>query len=128
MLLDTHVVLWLLDDSPRLGVRARELILQSAATVSVASLWELAIKSALGKVRVPDDFPQQVENSGLTLLDVTPAHAWAVGTDRGLPHRDPFDAMLVAQAALERWPLMTADEQLLRAASALSIELVDARE
>lgn len=76
--------------------------------VSTASLWEIAIKAALGKLDVPDDFPAQVEQLGFHPLSVTADHAWLV---RRLPHhhRDPFDRLLIAQAQIERLPIVTAD-------------------
>src|SRR5215207_5198117 len=105
LLLDTHVLLWLLDDNPRLGIDARERITAGAAVyVSAASTWELAIKAAIGKLTLPDDLDDAI--------DLT-----------ALPHKDPFDALLVAQAKVERLTLLTADEKLLLALP----EAVDAR-
>jgi PIN domain nuclease of toxin-antitoxin system len=79
-----------------------------ATTVSVASLWEIAIESALGKLDAPDDLPTRVERAGFYLLPVASDHAWQV---RRLPnhHRDPFDRLLIAQAQVERLPIFTAD-------------------
>lgn len=115
LLLDTHVLLWLLDDSPRLGIAARERISASAAVyVSAASTWELAIKAAIGKIALPDDFGDAIERSGLRDLPVTRRHTLASDL-AALPHRDPFDAVLVAQAAVEGLGLLTADAKLLSA-------------
>jgi len=77
-------------------------------TVSVASLWEIAIKTALGKLDAPDDLPARVGEMGFEMLPVEPDHAWAV---RSLPHHhsDPFDRLLIAQAQAERMPIVTAD-------------------
>lgn len=77
-------------------------------TVSVASFWEVAIKSALGKLDAPADLPARVEDLGFELLPITSEHAWAV---RELPHHhhDPFDRLLIAQAQVERLPILTAD-------------------
>lgn len=77
-------------------------------TVSVASLWEIGIKTALDKLDVPDDLPDRIQELGFELLDVTGEHAWYV---RSLPHHhgDPFDRMLIAQAEVERLPIVTAD-------------------
>lgn len=76
--------------------------------VSIASLWEIAIKSALGKLQAPDDLPQRVEELGFELLGITVEHAWAV---RHLPHhhRDPFDRLLIAQAQVEQLPIVSVD-------------------
>lgn len=95
-------------DSARIGPALRARIEAGPATVSTASLWELAIKSALGKLTVPDDLPTRVEAMGFEWLPVTAEHAWAV---RELPpnHGDPFDRLLIAQSRLERLPVVTAD-------------------
>ena len=112
LLVDSHVLLWHVRDDPRLRPAPTAAIEAEDADVAVstASLWELAIKSALGKLTVPDDLPAQVEAMGFEWLPVTAKHAWAV---RELPpnHGDPFDRLLVAQARLERLPVVTADQQ-----------------
>jgi PIN domain nuclease of toxin-antitoxin system len=112
LLLDTHVLLWWLEGSVRLSRQARQTIAGSEEVwVSAASAWELGIKSALGKLRTPDDLEFQVKASRFRELPVTLAHAVAAGK---LPrhHNDPFDRMLVAQAALESLTLLTVDRQL----------------
>ncbi len=115
VLLDTHVVLWLLDGSPRLGVRARERITAGEVVfVSAASAWEMAIKANLGKLTLPADLDAAIERSGLRDLPLTRRHALASGLV-ALPHRDPFDAILIAQAKVERLSLLTADAKLLTA-------------
>lgn len=87
-------------------MRAR--IEASDGVISTANLWEIAIKSALGKLDAPDDLPQRVQELGFELLPVAPEHAWQV---RSLPHHhgDPFDRLMIAQAQLERLPIVTAD-------------------
>lgn len=113
MLLDTHIFLWAVTDSPRLSPAARTRILQAQAVhVSSASLWEIAIKTSLGKLDA--DLSQLLAvlgPSGFTELPVSAAHAARV---RDLPfhHRDPFDRLLVAQALHEPLLLLTADAQL----------------
>src|SRR5215212_3244255 len=98
LLLNTHVLLWLLDDNPRLGLDARQLITASSPVyVSAASTWELAIKAAIGKLTVPDDVDDAIDSSALRDLPITRRHTLA--SDRtALPHEDPFDALLIAQA------------------------------
>ncbi|MEQ6903370.1 type II toxin-antitoxin system VapC family toxin [Nocardioides sp. YIM 152588] len=123
VLLDTHVVLWVLQDSPRLGEAARGLVAGAPqAWWSAASAWELAIKSSLGKIELPDDLTGAVAASGLRELPVTVDHALG-SQGAGLAHRDPFDSVLVAQARAERLLLVTADAKILGAWS----EAVDAR-
>jgi len=113
LLLDTHVLLWLLDDSPRLGNGARDRIRDSAAVyVSAASTWELAIKAGIGKITLPDEFNEAIDRSALRDLPVTRRHTLACDLT-ALPHKDPFDAVLVAQATVERLSILTADSKLL---------------
>lgn len=120
-LLDTHVALWLLDDNPRLGSATRRR-LADGAWFSAASAWELAIKASLGKVAIPGEFAEAISASGMQELPVTSAHVPAVG-DVSLPHRDPFDSLLVAQSRIEGLKLVTADEKILAACP----DAVDAR-
>jgi PIN domain nuclease of toxin-antitoxin system len=129
LLLDTHVALWAVRDSPRLSRRARELIadLNNPIHVSVATLWEIAIKFALRKGR-PNDMPISALNAstifrraGYELLSVTPQHALAVA-DLPPAHTDPFDRMLIAQARAEPMRLLTSDAAV--AAYGEGIELV----
>ena len=113
ILLDTHIALWAVVGSRRLGPKAREVILAAdEVLVSVASLWEIAIKHGLGKGDMPISSEQALlafSDAGYTLLDIRPEHALAV--DR-LPaiHGDPFDRMLVGQALAEPLTLVTRDE------------------
>lgn len=110
LLIDSHVLLWHVEDDARLGPAPTAAMEASDAEVfvSTASLWEIAIKASVGKLEVPDDLPRQVEEMGFELLPVTAEHAWRV---RSLPHHhgDPFDRLLIAQAQLERLPVVTAD-------------------
>jgi PIN domain nuclease of toxin-antitoxin system len=112
LLLDTHVVLWWLDDDKRLSEAARdEIILAEDVRVSAATVWEIAIKRALGRLEVPEDYLEHVERTRFRPLAISLQHAEAAGR---LPrhHDDPFDRMLVAQAYAERLTLVTADRQL----------------
>lgn len=109
-LLDTHVLLWWLDDSPELGPRCKELIAdqRNQIYVSAATTWEISIKKALGKLEAPDDIDSIVEDEGFSKLPINLYHGQLAGS---LPmlHRDPFDRMLIAQAQAEGLILMTSD-------------------
>lgn len=113
VLLDTHILLWVLRDAPELKPDARRL-LEHAETVYVSSvsLWEAAIKSTLGKLSLTaSQLEAEASAIGLLPLSVTWRHAVALN---GLPllHRDPFDRMLVAQAICEPMHLVTSDALL----------------
>jgi PIN domain nuclease of toxin-antitoxin system len=101
--------LWWLADAPALSATAREQIAtEEQVFVSSASVWEIAIKKALGKLAAPDELLDAIRADGFVELAISWAHAQRAG---GLPphHRDPFDRMLVAQAAVEDLVLVTAD-------------------
>ncbi|WP_124948675.1 type II toxin-antitoxin system VapC family toxin [Sulfuriferula thiophila] len=113
ILLDTHVYLWWLQDSPKLSLQAREIIISATEVyVSSASIWEAAIKSGIGKLDVNvDTLVEEIEKNGFQVLDITPKHAARI---MRLPdiHRDPFDRMLLAQALSEPLKFLTADSLL----------------
>ena len=113
LLLDTHILLWVMQDAPQLGRAARRLLDDAEAIhVSTVSLWEIAIKSALGKLQVDQGaLDARLDKIGFAQLAITWAHAQAL---RRLPplHSDPFDRMLVAQAQCEPLHLMTRDAAL----------------
>ncbi|MGH3680558.1 MAG: type II toxin-antitoxin system VapC family toxin [Natronosporangium sp.] len=125
LLLDTHVVLWWLDDRPALGAKARELISvgENDVFVSAITAAEIAIKSSIGKLRVPGDFEQQLDRNEFAPLPLRLHHGLAV---EALPlhHRDPFDRLLIAQAQCEELVVMTGD----RAFAAYDVRTVDAAE
>ncbi len=112
LLLDTHVVLWWLAGDP-LEESAAERIADPATLVyvSAASVWEVALKRALGKVRLDGSLGEAVTAAGFEPLRITLEHAERAGS---LPdhHRDPFDRMLVAQAQLEDLVVVTRDRRL----------------
>ena len=111
LLLDTHILLWWLADSPRLSKRARRAIEESGAVfVSAVSAWEIELKRTRGLLRAPDNLEATLRARDLRPLSLTVAHAVAAGR-LPLYHRDPFDRMLVAQASLESLTLLTVDKQ-----------------
>lgn len=114
LLLDSQVVLWVLDNNPRLGPHARQIISSTSTVhVSAATVWELTIKSMLGKLSVPDKLASRLVEQGLSLLDITAEHAEAVRGFPELTKHDPFDRLLVAQASQAGLQLLTADHVLL---------------
>ena len=110
LLLDTHVLLWWLDDNPTLSGRAREAIAEGTNLVFVSAtvIWEIRIKQSLGKLKIPKDFKNILDQQPFEMLAITAEHAHAVGN---LPsyHRDPFDRMLIAQAKVEELTVVTRD-------------------
>ncbi|MDP2783996.1 MAG: type II toxin-antitoxin system VapC family toxin [Sulfurimicrobium sp.] len=113
LLLDTHVALWAITDSPKLPANVRELILAPRSTVwvSTVSVWEIAIKHSLGRGDMPlsgQDALRYFRQAGYRVLAIEPEHVVAV---EGLPshHQDPFDRLLVAQALVEPMRLVTHD-------------------
>jgi PIN domain nuclease of toxin-antitoxin system len=115
ILLDTHLFIWAVADHPRLTGEARGLIEgASEVYVSAASIWEIAIKSKLGKIEAdPEEMAAAIDASGFSELPVSSRHAAQVAR---LPfneaHKDPFDRLLVAQSMIEPLVLLTADPQL----------------
>ena len=120
ILIDSHILLWAAIDDPRLKGTARTVFADpdNLLLVSVATLWQLGIKHALGKLPLPvparDFFAREIATRGYRVLDVQRAHAERAAElpypDPG--HRDPFDRMLVSQALVEGVPLLSADGRL----------------
>jgi PIN domain nuclease of toxin-antitoxin system len=112
ILLDTHIALWAVTGSRRLARKGQQLILDADEVhVSAATLWEIAIKHALGKGDMPVSSAQALQafrDAGYTLLAVKPEHAVRI-EDLPAIHNDPFDRLLVAQARFEPMTLMTGD-------------------
>lgn len=115
-LLDTQVLLWWLADDTRLGPGARRLMGRGQLMVSVASLWEIAIKAGLGKLRAEVGAVSRAAGAaGIERLALSDAHLEAYQRlPRRADHGDPFDRMLVAQALVEEVPVLTADAKLSR--------------
>jgi PIN domain nuclease of toxin-antitoxin system len=108
LLLDAHALLWWLADDPSLDRAARDLIADPAneVIVSAATVWEIAIKRAMGKLSAPDGLAGVLERSGFIEAPVTAADAEHAGGLEAI-HRDPFDRMLVAQAVRLRAVVVT---------------------
>ena len=112
VLLDTHLLLWALSAPARLPAPARRLIQDADVYVSAASIWEISIKAALGKLRAdPNEVLAALEPAGFLSLPIAGEHAARVAS---LPpvHRDPFDRLLIAQALVEPMRLISTDGAL----------------
>lgn len=113
LLLDTHALIWVFSQDARLSQAATEAIRTGTnlVFVSAATAWEIAIKKALGKLKVPGNYQEGLRRYRFTPLDITTEHALAV---EQLPtyHNDPFDRMLIAQAQIERLTLVTHDPHM----------------
>jgi PIN domain nuclease of toxin-antitoxin system len=122
LLLDTHVFIWAVTASRRLRAATREYLAAAQVVyVSAASIWEIAIKSRLGKIDGDTlALVAAIEASGFLALPVTVEHAAAVA---GLPkhHTDPFDRLLLAQAFTEPLRLVTADRALMAYGGAIEL-------
>lgn len=113
LLLDTQVALWWLTGSKQLNSRTKHQIAAADCYLSVASIWEVAIKFQLGKLPIsPDVFRLEMLKSGVTVLSILDTHVLATGQNDP-NHRDPFDNLLLAVARAEQLTLLTADEKLL---------------
>ena len=114
ILLDTHVLIWALENNPTLSEGVRNSITRARNMVFVSSVstWEIAIKRSLGKLEVPDNLQEEIQLHRFTPLHISYDHAELAGK---LPqfHKDPFDRMLIAQAITEKLTLLTRDEQIL---------------
>jgi PIN domain nuclease of toxin-antitoxin system len=114
LLLDTHAFLWFIMGSGNLSVTARALMENTAneRLLSVASLWEIAIKTSIGKLSLSSPFadliPEQLRLNGIDLLNIKVDHLSTLTT---LPfhHRDPFDRLIISQSLVEKMPVVSID-------------------
>ncbi len=112
-LLDTHVLIWALENNPTLSDGAGSSITsgENMVFVSSISVWEIGIKRSLGKLNAPDNLQEELELHRFTPLNITHKHA-DLAARLPLIHKDPFDRMLVAQAIVENLIVITRDEQI----------------
>ncbi len=114
LLLDTHSFLWFISGNKFLSKTARALIedANNQPLLSIASLWEMAIKTSLGKLSLARPFdqliPEQMRHNGVDALTITFDHIAAI-VELPFHHRDPFDRLLIAQALVEQIPVVSAD-------------------
>jgi len=114
LLLDTHSFLWFISGGSKLSMNARMLIedVSNQLLLSVASLWEMAVKVSIGKLSLGQPFetliPREMSLNGIGLLEISFPHTVVVAT---LPfhHRDPFDRLLIAQVIVEQIPIVSCD-------------------
>jgi len=115
ILLDTHVLVWAMENNPELSDGARNSIIRARNMVFVSSIsiWEIAIKKNLGKLETPDNLQEEIELHRFTPLQINFDHAELAGK---LPdiHKDPFDRMLIAQAIIEKLTLVSRDKLIAR--------------
>lgn len=113
-LLDTHTFLWFINDDVSLNSTAKTLVENPENTIylSVASIWEMAIKISLGKLEILKPFTEfideQLRENTIVLLDIKTAHAGIIA-DLPFHHRDPFDRLIIAQAKGENFPIISRD-------------------
>jgi PIN domain nuclease of toxin-antitoxin system len=113
LLLDTHIVLWQLDDRP-LPAYADEAIDAAAELLfSVVSFVEVGVKAATGKLTARPDLRELVLEGGMRILNLTPEHGLGIA-ELPLHHRDPFDRLLISQARAEGLTILTADRRFAR--------------
>lgn len=114
VLLDTHVFLWYFTGDPRLSQAALTIVgdVRNELFLSMASVWEIGIKSSIGKLTLPAPFatviPQQLQQANIPVLDIKLEHV-TVGCGLAFHHKDPFDRMLAAQSLNEKIPLLSVD-------------------
>jgi PIN domain nuclease of toxin-antitoxin system len=113
LLVDTHAFLWFIDDDPRLSQQARVLMTgRNELFLSIASLWEMAIKISLGRLTIPLPYSefirQQLSINHIEILPIEIDHLSLVA-DLPFHHRDPFDRMLIAQGLKEQLPILSTD-------------------
>jgi len=115
LLLDTNVLLWWMEGSPRLTSEVRDAIAdpRNLAYVSAVTAWEIVIKRAIGKLEIPENWSEIVVAESFRRLAVTWEHSLHVASLPDL-HRDPFDRLLIAQAHVEGLVLVTGDDIVTR--------------
>ena len=114
ILMDTHVLIWALYASDMLSKNAKEAIRDNDCCVSIASLWEMSIKMAKGTLKLRESIltvAERCQSMGVEILPITPRHCERM---QSLPdyHRDPFDRIIIAQAFVEGYTLVTKDENI----------------
>ena len=109
-LLDTHVVIWWLDNPERLSKQARDVIVdaRNVVFISAASIWEIGLKVQRGKLAVPESYIDLLQEDGFAFIDITIAHTQSA-PQLPMHHENPFDRLLITQAKLEGCVLISRD-------------------
>lgn len=113
-LLDTHIILWWLTDPKKIASKASKIIgdKENSVFVSSASLWEMAIKKNLGRLTLPRNIVEILQTEGFQIIPIS--HEEALGiSDLPQIHQDPFDRILVMQAKLYNYVLITRDKNIM---------------
>lgn len=112
-LLDTHTFIWFISGNLRINPKVRSQIENNNNLLSIASLWEIAIKSSLGRLDLELSMEQLVEEhiaaNGIEILHINTQHI-AVVANLSLHHRDPFDRLIISQAMVEELPIVGVDK------------------
>lgn len=116
-LLDTHTLLWYLDDSDKLSSELKDLISsEESIYTSIASFWEMTIKSSIGKLTLPDPIEKVMDicaDKGFSILPIQAQHL-SILHDLKFIHRDPFDRLMISQAKAGNFTIITADADISR--------------
>lgn len=113
-LLDTHIIIWWLTDPKRIAAKASKIISdkENSIFISTASLWEMAIKKSLGRLTLPRNIVEILQTEGFQIIPI--GHEEALGiSDLPFVHQDPFDRILVMQAKLYNYVLITRDKNIM---------------
>ena len=112
-LLDTHSFIWFVTGNPRVTNKVRSQIENNDNLLGIASVWEIAIKSSIGKLNlemsIQELVNEQIINNGIELLGITTEHI-AIVANLPLHHRDPFDRLIISQAMVEQIPVVGTDK------------------
>lgn len=113
IMLDTHILIWFLEGDSSLSISRRKIIskIENEIFVSVASLWEMAIKISLGKLLLAqplEDIIKQLSTENIEILPILPTHTLYVST-LTFHHKDPFDRMIISQSIVEKLSIITDD-------------------
>ncbi len=113
VLLDTHPIIWWLENNPKLSSEYRDIISDDSTLcfISSASIWKIEIKSSIGKLTIPPEYLEELRSEGFEKLPVSWDHCRLLST-LPLIHRDPFDRLLIAQAKWEKLVLLSLDENI----------------